>query len=425
MRPRTELAIGFALLFVLGTGAALLGSRRGGTKDEDPRRSTFLATPQGARGWAEGLERLGVAVTRYRRAPRELRHHPAPAAARRPLFAVLDPAQPLAPAEARVLLADTTRDLLAAGARAGGLLGCFGYQVTRLRDSTPLRVASTLGHPAPRVAAALTRAAERPGNRADEGDEADEAEGAEGAEAGDFDGTNAACRAPTPVAVDTLAALGDGRPAAVRLTLPGGRRVTLVADGKLFSNRALRETAAGEFALGLVVGAYDRLVVDEFHQGFAASGSLSAALLAWSVRSPWGWTLWQLGVAALVALAAAGIRFGPARSIISRRRRSPLEHVEALATALAAARGHDLAVRLLVRGLRRRLARRTDGARAPELPRGGEAAWLATLAGAARTTQARAAIADLQSLTASPQQSAAGVLRAAHAVEDVWQDLRP
>src|SRR2546430_12202492 len=33
----------------------------------------------------------------------------------------------------------------------------------------------------------------------------------------------------------------------------------------------------------------------------------------------------------LVALAVAAVRFGPARSAIERRRRSPLEHVEALA----------------------------------------------------------------------------------------------
>jgi len=48
----------------------------------------------------------------------------------------------------------------------------------------------------------------------------------------------------------------------VRLRLQDGRTATLVADGRLFTNRALRETAAGPFVLGLVAPRYRRVVVD-------------------------------------------------------------------------------------------------------------------------------------------------------------------
>ena len=57
---------------------------------------------------------------------------------------------------------------------------------------------------------------------------------------------------------------------------PGGRAVTVVADDRLFRNRTLRNTSAGELVLGLVVPRYRRVVVDEFHHGYQAAGSLGA-----------------------------------------------------------------------------------------------------------------------------------------------------
>jgi hypothetical protein len=91
--------------------------------------------------------------------------------------------------------------------------------------------------------------------------------------------------------------------------------------------------------------------------------------------------------------------------------------VRALATALAAARGHDVAVRLLVQGLRRRLA--------PGRPlRADLAGWLETMAPHLRSERARADAAELRRLISRPQ-SADGVLRAATTVEDLWQELKP
>ncbi|MGH7590675.1 MAG: hypothetical protein ACREL2_04495, partial [Gemmatimonadales bacterium] len=51
-------------------------------------------------------------------------------------------------------------------------------------------------------------------------------------------------------------------------------------------------------------------------------------------------------------------------------------------------------------------------------------AWLAQLAGRVRSPRARTAVQELQSLI-DPPQPADAVLRAAYAVEDVWQELKP
>jgi hypothetical protein len=137
----------------------------------------------------------------------------------------------------------------------------------------------------------------------------------------------------------------------------------------------------------------------------------------WSRGSPWGWAGWQLAAVGLLVLLTGAIRFGPPRPLNDRRRRSPLEHVTALATALSAARGHDVAIRLLIRGLARRLA--ADGRMPADSTR-----LLARLQPIVRTDRGRAALAQLRTLVA-PGQPADSVLAAANAVEDVWQDLRP
>src|SRR2546425_6840593 len=75
------------------------------------------------------------------------------------------------------------------------------------------------------------------------------------------------------------------------------------------------------------------------HQRFGRGGSLTAATLAWLAGAPAGWAMLQLAAVLLVALAVAAVRFGPARRVIDVRRRSPLEHLEALAAGLEGAAG--------------------------------------------------------------------------------------
>jgi uncharacterized membrane protein YidH (DUF202 family) len=399
MRPRAELATGAVLLLVLGVGAAALGSRRARLTDSDPRRSTYLAGPQGASGFAEAVSRLGVTVVRQRRQVAALDS----LGGGRTLVAFLGPSRELSALEG-VALARAQVDLLLAGLGAAPAIRCLGYDVVRRRrDSVSARrpdggtegrmpwVQAVLFHRLSPVAV----------------DSSDL-----------VDGRPVACTAPAALRVDTLLRDSRNRAVAIRLTLARDRIVTLVAEDHLFANRALRETAAGPFALRLVVPRYARVVIDEFHHGYDASGSLAGATVAWTRRSPWGWAIWQLAVVGVLALVAAGVRFGPVRSAIERRRRSPLEHVRALATALAAASGHDVAVRLIVQGLRRRLSH------AGRSIRGEATAWLEGLGPAVRTSRGRGALETLTTIIGRPA-SADDVLAAANAVETLWEELKP
>lgn len=398
MRPRVELTIAAGIVLLLGIGAVVLGRREARTTDADARRSTYLTGPSGAKGWADALTALGVRVVHFRR----------PTAALVPLdsgsvFAVLGPAVPLDSREG-ARLATLPADLLLAGPATDAAIACLGYRVTARRtDSVALRAPPDAeNRPMPYARAELVR--HLASTIVDSSNR--------------YDGGRLSCTVPVPERVDTvLRTLGD-RPVALRLGYPGGRTAILVADDGLFRNRTLRRTAMGPIALGLVTPRYRRVVVDEFHQGFATSASLAGTAFQWSLHSPWGWATWQLAVVGVIALFAAGVRFGPARRAIRRRRRSAVEHVRALATALAAARGHDTAVRLMVQGLRRRLSR-AGRAGPADLDR-----WLAGLAPAVRTDRGREALAALATRTSRPT-SSQNVLEAANAVEILWDELKP
>jgi hypothetical protein len=399
MRPRLELGLAAGLLVALGVGAVTLGSRRARSVDSDLRRSTYLAGPSGARAWAEALDRLGVPVERYRRPSLSLGP-----LGRGSVFAVIGPARRLdAPEGAH--LAALHGDLLLAGPGADAAMTCLGYRVSeRWTDPAALKAPPDAEQrPMPRARAELVR--HLAATVVDSSDA--------------YDGRRTTCTVPAPNRVDTLLRTLNDRPVALRIGYADGREVTLVADDALFRNQTLRRTAAGPLMLGMVTPRYRRVVVDEFHQGFpTSSGSLAGATLDWSVRSPWGWVVWQLVAVGVIALVASGIRFGPARSVIPRRRRSPLEHVRALATALAAARGHQTAVRLMVQGLRRRLSRAGRPGSA-DLDR-----WLAGLTPSLRTDRGRQALAILTAAQQRPP-SSADVLEAANAVETLWDELKP
>jgi hypothetical protein len=399
MRPRLELGIAAGILLALGVGAVTLGSRRARNADTDQRRSTYLSTPSGTRAWAEALGRLGVRVERYRRPSLSLGQLD-----REAVFAVIGPMRGLGASEG-AHLAGLDGDLLLAGLGTESAMTCLGYRVAERRgDAAALKAPPDAEQlPMPRARAELVRHLAT--TVVDSSDT--------------YDGQRTSCTVPRPSRIDTLLRTLNDRPVALRLGYADGRQVTLVADDRLFRNQTLRETAAGPIVLGMVTPRYRRLVVDEFDQGFpTSSGSLAGATLQWSVRSPWGWIVWQLVAVGVIALIASGIRFGPARSAIVRRRRSPLEHVRALATALAAARGHETAVRLMVQGLRRRLSRAGRAVPA-DLER-----WLAGLAPSLRSERGRQALATLTAIHHGPP-SSEGVLEAANAVETLWDELKP
>ena len=388
MRPRAELGVGLVVVALLGAFAAALGVRAGGPDTSDGRRSTYLTGPHGARGWAAALEQLGVSVEQHRR--RE------PPSVPPPMLALLDPSRPVTPWSAAQLmtLADSGTELLVAGRGGQALMECVGWSTQYVIaqpaiDSTSLRINEV-----------LTPAAAR-GER----------------EARLADGTAVGCERGV-ASEGVLLMTHDSQPAAIRLQFDSGGSMTLVADGRLFSNAAVRDSRAGEFALGLVVGRVSRVVVDEYSHGFGPGGGMLAAARAWLRNSPARWTLVQLTLLLLLALAAAAIRFGPVQQLSHPSRRSALEHVRALATAMGAVKGHQVAVAAMVQGLHRRLGRQG------ELPREQQDAWLAGLELVMHTAEGRSAVTRLRQWVHDA--SGAGTVRdAALAVEDVWQDLRP
>lgn len=233
-----------------------------------------------------------------------------------------------------------------------------------------------------------------------------------------FDEGAATC-VPLRVARETtLHQTVTGRAVARRLELEGGGRVTVISDAALVSNRALKETDAGVVVLPWVLDlAENGVAFDEYHQGFGVGGSIWSASWRWAVSAPAGWALLQLVFAALLAIGAAAVRFGPALHVVERRRRSPVEHLEALAAGLEGAAAHDTAVELIVAGLRRRLS-----ARGATLRPRRAMDWLASLSHAARTQGARAAVARLTAAVERPESG--GVLAAARATEDLWEALQ-
>ena len=385
--------------------AALAGTLSAPTRGiNDPRLSTYLAGPNGAKGLAQALERLHLTVERRRRPYFEFVSDSVEP--KRPvLFAFLDIAWPTS--RERIAI----RDYVGRGGRifvAGvtGIESCFGYFSRGLQrgtasDSAAVQFAAPRRLPyARRLLARLPAESLAAADKQDAGDRCPP-------------------RAGIAVRVDTLLRTVDERPIALRLRFASGGEAILLADGRFLTNRALKETDAGRAVLPLFLGGSPhRVVVDEYHQGFGAGRSLPGAAWAWLVTHPLGWAILQLLAVALLALAAQAVRFGPARHVIERRRRSPLEHLEALAAGLKGADGFDAAVQLLVTGLRRRLSR--TGPLSP----GGERQWLDALELAMPTPRGRAAARRLQSLGSTPG-SAARVLATAQSVEDVWEELRP
>lgn len=401
MRPRRELALGLGAFFVVGL-LIVVQALVAPTGTLDFRLSTFRAEPSGARAWADALERLDVSVVRWRRPLSSLPQPPKIGS----LLAVLAPEEMLGYGELRDLELWGKRggDLLLVGRGNALAMSCAGWRLDTLgvEGLTGTARVGDAELTVPNVRARLLHVAALPA--------------ADSTRMQDVGVRQ--CSRDRRERVDTLLRASSGAVLAARVYFEKGGTVTLVADGALFTNKALRDTPAGEFTLSLVPPYIDDLMVDEYHHGFGVSSSLSGAILDWSTTHPWGWALWQAALVGVLALLVSMPRTGPIQALPRARRRSPLEHVAALARTLAATRGHDVAIVALVRGLRRRLS--ADGRPARDDPR----AWLQGLAGRVRTDVARQAVARLMELT-RPGRSAVDVLAAANAVEDVWQELRP
>jgi hypothetical protein len=420
MRPRAEVAVTIGILTVVFIGVALLaGDREVGPEFEEV--STFRATPGGAQGLFEAVRGLGIGTRRYR--GRAIDLAATRDSSRRQLFMLIAP-DGLSPTERTALLEYSMRSsMLLAGPSAGDLMECFGFSVARPRDSVSnwsgamrtfrnlvridtlqaIRPGDPVAARSPWVGSVLRRKFERTvvdSSRT-------------------MDVAPFSCTVPIFSRVDTLLVTTKGDLVALRLQrTPGGPWVYLVADEDLFRNRSLRDTDAGLFVLGWLSGQHDEVIFDERHHGYGTEGSLGKYVMAWSRASPWGWLFWQATIVGLLVLLFRIVRFGPIRPGFNRTRRSSLEHVRALATALSAAHGHDEAIAAMIRGLRRRLV--PAGARS----RGDWREWLSEMHQHAGTAKAKALTADLITLS-QPGQPSASVYRTANTVEDLWTELRP
>ena len=418
MRLRTELAIAVAASAALIAIAFAGGMRVRSDDDLDVRASTFNAGREGTRALADVAERLGLTVTRWRARPQRLAARVEASAdtmAGEMTVAVLAPAAAIAREEREAFLALPTKrrgaGLVLAGREVGMLVDCLGYRIVpsfldSSRVTPPATMADSTGPFAHDYFAASPA-----GTASDDGEDV----GIAGVR-------THACPGLAVAATDTLLVNARGRAVMLRLTVaPHGRTVVLLSDAALVRNRSLRTGATATAILDAVLPREGRIVFDEFHQGYAEGGSMAAVVLDWSRRNPLGWMVWQWVAVGLIALLAGAVRFGPVRASIRRERRSSLEHVRALATALAASRGHRTAVGAMVRGLRRRLA---PGHPPPARSRDDWRAYLAALQAHAPNPQVRASATALERLADHPESDTA-VLRAANAVEDLWHSLRP
>jgi Domain of unknown function (DUF4350) len=392
-RRELVLVAGFAAALV---GVAFLGRAAAPAAElQDPRPSTFLWGPRGASALAETMEALGVAVER-RRTPlfgltEEVDSADGVALA---IFEPLDPLSEGEDAEVEAWVRRGGHVILVGRTGVEKRLGVAVVDGSVVSDqSQPIPVVPPPGIDSlPPVSAVLGGARPAPGARA----------------------------RPAIRRRDTLLVATNRRVVAERIRVAGGGEALVLADVDWLANRSLRETDVGALIVPwMLAGGIRRIVVDEYHQGFGHRWAIFVATWGWLRRNPAGWVMLQLAAAGLLALAVAAVRFGPALQRIERRRRSPLEHLDALAAGLERAGGGQTAVDLLARGLRRRLRR---GGLEPTVR--GRDQWFAALANASGDPATRAAVKRLGWLVRESSSGEEHVLRTAQAVEDVWEALR-
>lgn len=186
-------------------------------------------------------------------------------------------------------------------------------------------------------------------------------------------------RRPPPSAVEyavpvsILSGRGGGESPAIVGFAYGRGRIVVVSSPSFLRNDAVRICKLGvdiaavralEYLKGGTATPRDRLLFDEYHQGYGSQPGTLLAITAYLAGVPSGRVLLQLLACGLLLLLAAMPRIIAPRDAPRIERRSPLEHIDALARAYAQVGATRTATQRLVRGLRRRLARGAVGERA-------------------------------------------------------------
>lgn len=350
LRPRVVFGAFVALVVAVILFTPDPAERRG-----DPRLTSTSAAPQGARGLAETLRRVGWIVSQRDAAMSgPLGVAPEP----RVVHAVLAPPTELRASEVGALLAEVRRGgaLLAVVTRESALADSLGHGPSAAGVTLVPPAADTARCPSGPwgVGGAITWGDDmvhtlwlaRPG------------------------ASGRAAAAP-PGSVEFLTGQSDlPRRRAQRRTVargfPLGRgRVVVVADPDLLRNDVLRVcgwgagVAAVRMAewLAATPGVQRRIVFDEFHQGEGSRPRPMRVVSHALIDTRGGRATLQIALAALVLLVAVGVRALPPSHRARLARRSPLEHVDALARAYAQVGASRLVARRLARGLRRRHGR--------------------------------------------------------------------
>lgn len=352
MGNRREILLLAAVLFTLAAVAIAVRPARDDGGD-DPRVSTFLTGPNGAAALYMLLEELDIPARRLLRTWS--------ADSTRDALVVLAPTEQATPREVQALRewVESGGTLIYGAGGSGGVGAMLGLQLQRTRPDTlgPLATVRWTGVAAFPEPHAWTAGVDS------------------------IAGFAYAFREVTPAlqndSATVLMRTAEGHPTVVSLALGAGR-VIAWSDASVLDNRALR-TAGGELLFTRIADAAtgtDRgLRFDEYHHGFREAKPLRA-LLAVLTGTGGGRALLQGLVACLAILLLAGARFGAPVEEHTERRRSPIEHMQALAGAYERAGARGTARRMLLAGMERQLGRRVlaDSAVLPPAALGGTAA---------------------------------------------------
>jgi hypothetical protein len=324
---------------------ALFSPSVNSTSSFDPRLSSRLSGPNGAKGIHDIANRLGWKTQRRNTAPFDSIDSGT-------IIAELAPAIPLSERETSILLQRVREgaSLLTVVERGTPLADSLGLSVDRVLTTVPIEPPANLkcSTQEPKgVFSILGRAALiRPFSEKPTGQRAEYR-------------IFAASKGYTP---------RDSRYAAIGFALGKGR-VAAVSDATFFRNDFLRVCRWG---LGIsTIRMLDylsegkaprrtRIVFDEFHQGFGPQPSVTRAAGTFLFGTSWGSLILQLIAASLVFLLAIAPRPIPPRPAPRVQRRSQFEHVEALSSAYQHISATRTVIADLLRGVRRRLGRQAS-----------------------------------------------------------------
>jgi hypothetical protein len=339
----TRPGVVIALLAALVTITALVARTPVTGRSGDPRLSTSSSDPLGAKLYYELADRSGWNVARDGRGT-------VPTATTT-IYSVLDPVVPVTPEEAGAMLAHVRR--------GGALLLVLGEGTTPLNDSLHLTVDREGDDVAQNIGAVRPCAgATRPRFTRDAlwfGKARMLALQGKGLTTSGLERF---------VLLESRPNIVTDGPRSTMVGMPyGAGRLVVAADPDVFRNDALRDCRYGldvasmralEFLTAGGTAPRRTIVFDEFHQGRTRFG-MSGAIERFLGDTPPGRVVLQLALAGLLLLFAAAPRVLPPRDLVRIERRSPLEHVDALARAYVQVGATRTSTQHLVRGLRRRM----------------------------------------------------------------------